>query len=174
MDPSIIRSYEQMLENIKRDPGDAELVIDARPKARFMGSAPEPWEGLPSGHMPNSVSIPFTELLTTHEYPHDMEKLRQVLIDLLDPKERKGTGKAKGTEYLNAILRGEIPIVATCAIGMTACIIWLALHELRAFMHLDRGAEVNEGDGLMRIALYDESWTGYARRAESPIVVSAQ
>ncbi|KAG8810271.1 hypothetical protein FRC18_004178 [Serendipita sp. 400] len=102
------------------------------------------------------------------------EQLRQVLIDLLDPKERKGTGKAKGTEYLNAILQGEIPIVATCAIGMTACVIWLALHELRTFIHLDRGAEVNKGDGLMRIALYDESWTGYARRAESPIVVSAQ
>ncbi|KAG8826698.1 hypothetical protein FRC19_008153 [Serendipita sp. 401] len=83
MDPSIIRSYEQMLENIKRDPGDAELVIDARPKARFMGSAPEPWEGLPSGHIPNSVSIPFTELLTTHEYSHDTEKVSGMKCGIL-------------------------------------------------------------------------------------------
>ncbi|KAG8826700.1 hypothetical protein FRC19_008155 [Serendipita sp. 401] len=74
MDPSIIRSYEQMLENTKRESEDAELVLDARPKARFMGSAPEPRAGLPSGHMPNSVSIPFTNLLTTHEYSHDVPK----------------------------------------------------------------------------------------------------
>ncbi|KAG8778240.1 hypothetical protein FRC16_003896, partial [Serendipita sp. 398] len=99
------------------------------------------------------------------------EQLRQVLIDLLDPKERKGSGSgggAKGTdpeesgrngkEVLNGILRGEIPIVASCGSGMTACVIWLALHELWAFMHPDRRAEINGGEdaGRMRIALYDE------------------
>ncbi|KAG8826701.1 hypothetical protein FRC19_008156 [Serendipita sp. 401] len=101
------------------------------------------------------------------------ERLRQVLIDLLDPKERKGSGSgggAKGTDpessgrngkevVLNGILRGEIPIVASCGSGMTACVIWLALHELWAFVHPDRRAEINGGEdaGLMRIALYDEA-----------------
>ncbi|KAG8845407.1 hypothetical protein FRC20_003234 [Serendipita sp. 405] len=107
------------------------------------------------------------------------EQLRQVLIDLLDPKERKGSGGgAKGTdpeesgrngkEVLNGILRGEIPIVASCGSGMTACVIWLALHELWAFMHPDRRAEINGGEdaGRMRIALYDEVRT--SERASIP------
>lgn len=37
-------------------------ILDARAKARFLGDAPEP-EPIPSGHMPFSKSLPYSDLL---------------------------------------------------------------------------------------------------------------
>ncbi len=42
--------------------GDA-LIVDARSAERFTGEAPEPRPGLASGHIPGSMSLPFTELI---------------------------------------------------------------------------------------------------------------
>ena len=39
------------------------LLTDARSAGRFEGSAPEPRPGLPSGHIPGSLNLPFTLLL---------------------------------------------------------------------------------------------------------------
>ena len=41
-----------------------EAVVDARPPGRFDGSAPEPRPGIPSGHIPGSVNVPFPTVLT--------------------------------------------------------------------------------------------------------------
>ena len=38
------------------------IILDARPADRFSGHAPEPRSGLPSGHMPNSTSLPASSL----------------------------------------------------------------------------------------------------------------
>lgn len=39
------------------------LIIDARSAGRFAGSEPEPRAGLRAGHIPNSVNLPYTQLL---------------------------------------------------------------------------------------------------------------
>ncbi|MFF1925085.1 sulfurtransferase [Streptomyces sp. NPDC058221] len=38
------------------------VVLDARARERFLGTAPEPRAGLRSGHMPGAVSLPFGEI----------------------------------------------------------------------------------------------------------------
>lgn len=42
---------------------DAILIADARSKGRFNSTEPEPRKGLKGGHIPNSVSLPFSEIL---------------------------------------------------------------------------------------------------------------
>ncbi|MGN6210689.1 3-mercaptopyruvate sulfurtransferase [Asticcacaulis sp.] len=94
------------LQNILK--AEDSLILDARPKARFEGTAPEPRAGLRSGHMPGSRSLPFGELV------------------------RNGALKPK--EELHAIFQfcgvGDTgPIVTTCGSGVTAAIISMALFE---------------------------------------------
>lgn len=101
--------------------GDKHVTI------RFSGADPEPRPGLSSGHMPHSVSLPFTVLLsppssTQPSYktvlPHD--QLKTALLKAL------GGDQAR----LQALLDGQISVVNSCGSGMTAAIIWLALQEL--------------------------------------------
>ncbi|PHH84035.1 hypothetical protein CDD83_2612 [Cordyceps sp. RAO-2017] len=83
-------------------------ILDARSSGRFHGTDPEPREGLPSGHMPGSLSLPFTAVLDpdTKAYPSP-ERLRAILAERgVDP---------------------EKPVVATCGTGVTACVVETAL-----------------------------------------------
>jgi thiosulfate/3-mercaptopyruvate sulfurtransferase len=84
-----------------------ELVIDARAAGRFTGAAPEPREGMRSGHIPGSVSVPYTELL----HPD-------------------GTFKPAGAlraRFEAAGIDGTQPLVTSCGSGVTACILTLGL-----------------------------------------------
>ena len=86
-------------------------VLDARSGARFSGAEPEARAGLRSGHVPGSVSVPFTELLEE--------------------------GRLKGDEALAAVFaeRGvalDEPLVTTCGSGVTAAVVSLALERLGA------------------------------------------
>tara|TARA_R110002049_G_scaffold33535_13_gene110432 strand:+ start:2159 stop:2980 length:822 start_codon:yes stop_codon:yes gene_type:complete len=96
-----IKDYAAVKENI--DSGN-ELVVDARSTGRFNGTTPEPRTGLRSGSIPNSVNIPFENVLED--------------------------GKYKSQEELTAIFEGIIaedkPLVFSCGSGLTACIILLA------------------------------------------------
>lgn len=81
-------------------------IVDARPAARFSGEAAEPRPGLKSGHIPNSLNVPASELTAD--------------------------GKMKSPEELKAIFdKAGIdlaqPIVTTCGSGVTASILALAL-----------------------------------------------
>lgn len=83
-------------------------IIDARPKARFLGQSPEPRPGLKSGHIPASLNLPAQELF--------------------DP----ATGKLFPAKILKERFQtlgiGEsTPVIATCGSGITACTIALAL-----------------------------------------------
>lgn len=42
---------------------DTSVIIDARSEERFLGTAPEPRPELSSGHIPNSINIPFKFVL---------------------------------------------------------------------------------------------------------------
>ena len=57
----MVRSAEDVLRSVN---SEGEQLIDARPPGRFEGTAPEPRPGIPSGHVPGSVNVPFPVLLT--------------------------------------------------------------------------------------------------------------
>ena len=82
-------------------------VIDTRPAERFTGAAPEPREGIPSGHMPGARGIPAGSFVD-----------RLVLAD---------------DATIRAALSGvdlDRPIVCSCGSGVTAAILWLALEAI--------------------------------------------
>lgn len=60
----------------------AELILDARSRERFDGSAPEPRPGLLSGHMPGSRSLPFSDLLTADKTLKAPEQLRSIFAEV--------------------------------------------------------------------------------------------
>lgn len=82
-------------------------VIDTRPADRFAGEAPEPRDGIPSGHMPGAIGLPASRLVAGLSLAAD-EGLRAALagVDL------------------------ERPIVCSCGSGVTAAILWLALEAI--------------------------------------------
>lgn len=89
----------------------AAQVVDARPRARFLGEAPEPRPGVPSGHMPGAISLPF-DVVTSNGCLKPAEEIRAAM-------EQAGIDLAK-------------PIVTTCGSGVSAVIIAMALAEAGA------------------------------------------
>jgi thiosulfate/3-mercaptopyruvate sulfurtransferase len=85
------------------------LILDARAKGRFDGTAPEPRPGLPSGHMPGAKSVPFNELLNADFTMKDAASLR--------------------ARFAAAGADGSKPIVTSCGTGVTACILALGLKQ---------------------------------------------
>jgi thiosulfate/3-mercaptopyruvate sulfurtransferase len=85
------------------------LILDARPKGRFDGTAPEPRPGLPSGHMPGAASVPASDLLRPDG-------------TLLPPEALRARFAAAGVTAENAR-----PLIASCGTGVTACIVALGL-----------------------------------------------
>lgn len=114
-------------------------VLDARPAGRFDGTDPEPRPGLPSGHMPKSKSVPFSDLLDPNTKALlPAEKLRQLF-------ERKGIDTQK-------------PVVSSCGTGVTAAVVDAALAEAgwdseKRFLYDGSWTEwaqrVKEEDGLI-------------------------
>lgn len=86
------------------------LILDARSAGRFKGTDPEPREGLRSGHIPNSVNLPFNELLQTDGTMKPVEELRTILA-------------GRGVD-------AHTPVITTCGSGVTAAIISLALERI--------------------------------------------
>lgn len=85
-------------------------ILDARSAARFKGEAPEPREGLRSGHVPGSISLPYTDL----QNPDGTMKPDAELAAIM---------AAKGIDM-------KVPVITTCGSGVTAAIINLALARL--------------------------------------------
>lgn len=113
------RHYTARFNNfIVRDLGDMqrnlvakrEQVIDARSKARFDGTAPEPRAELSSGHMPGSLSVPFNLLINEDG-------------TLKAEQELKATFEGAGVDLTR-------PVITTCGSGVTAAILSLALTVL--------------------------------------------
>ncbi|MGE0595523.1 MAG: 3-mercaptopyruvate sulfurtransferase [Hyphomonadaceae bacterium] len=98
------------LDDTRRALENNEIVLDARPAARFKGEAPEPRVGLRGGHMPGARSVPASSLLTDKGLMRPTEELQRIFADA-------GADPAR-------------PAVCSCGSGVTAAIIALALARL--------------------------------------------
>ncbi|PCH75921.1 MAG: sulfurtransferase [Flavobacteriaceae bacterium] len=87
---------------------DSTLILDARTTDRFEGSVAEPREGLRSGHIPSSKSMPFASLLQEGYLlaNNELEKIFTL---------KETHNKA---------------LVFTCGSGVTACVLALAATEV--------------------------------------------
>ncbi|KYK54607.1 Rhodanese-like protein [Drechmeria coniospora] len=117
-DPSSVASFEEVKEvaqDYNKEGAEGVQILDARSHGRFLGSDPEPREGLSSGHIPGSISIPFSMLLDPDTKAFlPPEKLREVF-------------KAKG-------VNAEKPIISSCGTGVTACVIETGLDVSGGFV----------------------------------------
>lgn len=99
----LVKDADQVLAAVN---DGSHTIIDSRPEARFVGSAPEPREGLPSGHIPGSISQPGSVLFS------------------------EGT-KMKSAEELAELFEDPMaPTITTCGSGVTAAVTALALARL--------------------------------------------
>lgn len=99
-----LRGLGDMVANLE---SRAELVLDARPAGRFSGEAPEPRPGLPSGHIPDSRSLPASELLDTDGRFRPAAEMR--------------------ARFAAAGVDGSRPVVTSCGTGVTAAILAFGL-----------------------------------------------
>lgn len=81
------------------------MVIDARGSERFSGNAAEPRAGVRSGHIPNSINLPFARVLDGLCYK-SVKELDALFTLLLKPENK--------------------PLIFSCGSGITACILLLA------------------------------------------------
>lgn len=118
-----------------------EIVLDHRSLPRYLGDVPEPRPGIPSGHIPNSLPLAFTQYLRPADdnKPYSSYKapkeLKQVLVD--------GVG---GSETWAAIEEGKKGVVFSCGSGMTAAVGWVANELVK---------EAGQG-GAEKSSIYDE------------------
>ncbi len=98
--PELMKFFEDVKMASKTK---SHTIIDARSAGRFNSLEPEPREGLRMGTIPNSVNLPFEDLLTEN-----------LLID-------EGAIDAKFEKLANK----EAPIIFSCGSGITACVLAL-------------------------------------------------
>jgi thiosulfate/3-mercaptopyruvate sulfurtransferase len=84
-------------------------VVDARSAERFRGQAPEPRPGLPSGHMPGALNLPYTALI---------EDGRLVAADRI------------AAAFAAAGVDTDKPIITSCGSGVTAAVLTFAMEAL--------------------------------------------
>tara|TARA_B100000315_G_scaffold128917_1_gene118579 strand:- start:793 stop:1347 length:555 start_codon:yes stop_codon:yes gene_type:complete len=108
LNSTLVRDFDHMRRLVAKN---SEQVLDARSQGRFEGTAPEPREGLRSGHMPGSLNLPFIDILDAGQktmLPAD--ELRQAFV-------KAGVDLHK-------------PVTTTCGSGVTAALLALGLHLL--------------------------------------------
>ncbi|KAH8726986.1 Rhodanese-like domain-containing protein [Phaeosphaeriaceae sp. PMI808] len=143
IDESKVVGFDELkgiAKDLKKEGSEEVQVLDARSRGRWEGKDPEPREGIPSGHIPYSISIPINTLLD----PDDKT--------LLSPPELRYIFESKGVDPTK-------PIISTCGTGVTAAVIDAALTEagypseqrrLYDGSWTEWAQRVKPGDGLIR------------------------
>jgi len=159
----LVRSYEDVNEiaaslerfpNSNREKDIPPQLVDARPSGRFCGREPEPRD-IPSGNIPGSINIPFMDLLQIHSYQRrDLGTTTPSPPDNATHCPTKDYFTYKKPEDLNDIFNQKLDksrsIVTSCGSGISAAVLFLALHLT--------------GVPLERLSLYDGSWTEWKTR----------
>jgi thiosulfate/3-mercaptopyruvate sulfurtransferase len=112
-DGSKVVDFEEVREIAKdfnKEGAEGVQILDARSQGRWSGKDPEPREGLSSGHMPGSISVPVSELLDP------------VKKTILPGEQLRKIFESKGVDP-------ERPIINSCGTGVTAAVIDAALAE---------------------------------------------
>lgn len=104
--PSPVRSLDEVLANIETR---AFQLVDARPRARFLGEAPEPRSWVKSGRVPGSLSLPSADLIEAGT--------------LKDAVALRAAFAAAGVDL-------DAPVVTSCGSGVNAATLTLALDML--------------------------------------------
>ncbi|MCX8500732.1 MAG: rhodanese-like domain-containing protein, partial [Alphaproteobacteria bacterium] len=73
--PELVWSSAQIAANIA---APKVQIFDARSRGRFNGTEAEPRPGLPSGHIPGSRNLPFTEILSPQKTLLPKDELRNI------------------------------------------------------------------------------------------------
>ncbi len=136
--PALVLSLEAVLSEVVG--ARARALADARPAARFAGAAPEPRAGLRGGHIPGSVSVPFSAVLTKEGKLLPRDQLLRVFA-------AAGLGADCFAEGATR------PLGASCGTGVTACVVALAAAAA----------------GRPDCAVYDGSWTEWGGRDDTPV-----
>lgn len=97
-------------EMISISNNNSKLILDARSYKRFTGESKEPRPGVLSGHIPNSKSLPSSNLITNDGFLKSIEELDKIFSN---------------NDYINSE-----QIIATCGSGVSACVISVALYCL--------------------------------------------
>ncbi|HEV8144369.1 MAG TPA: 3-mercaptopyruvate sulfurtransferase [Methylomirabilota bacterium] len=105
--PELVRDVSQVKTNVV---SRREQVLDARSRGRFAGTEPEPRAGLPGGHIPGSLNLPYDEL-------HAADGTLRSTADLRKAFTEAGVDLGR-------------PVVTTCGSGITASVLALALHQV--------------------------------------------
>jgi thiosulfate/3-mercaptopyruvate sulfurtransferase len=109
-----VRRQNHMVRDVTQVAAASKLmdhvIVDARSAERFRGEAPEPREGLRSGHIPNSRNVPFNTLLNDNNTLRSDDEIRTIF-------EKAGVDLGK-------------PIITTCGSGVTAAVLFLALTKI--------------------------------------------
>ncbi len=106
----LVRELEQLRANLVEK---REQVLDARAPGRFAGTEPEPRQGLRSGHIPQSLNLPYTQVISSADGT------------LLSPETLRQRFRETGVDLRR-------PVVTTCGSGVTAATLALALHQAGA------------------------------------------
>jgi len=109
-----VSRQNQMVRDVTQVARAAKLgdhtILDARGAARFKGEAPEPREGLRSGHIPSSRNVFFGDLINADGTMKTKAEIHAVM-------EAAGADLSK-------------PVITSCGSGVTAAILCLALERI--------------------------------------------
>jgi len=99
----LVKNKIQIDENINKK---EFIIIDARGKERFEGKVPEPRKNVRSGSIPNSICLPFKEIINENNTFKNVSEISKKFDQIIE--------------------RNNENIVFSCGSGITACVLALA------------------------------------------------
>ena len=100
---NLVKNKKQIDKNIIEN---KFIVLDARSKERFEGRAPDPRKNVKSGSIPNSLCLPFREIINENNTFKNINEISKKFNELIDLNKNN--------------------IVFSCGSGVTACVLALA------------------------------------------------
>jgi thiosulfate/3-mercaptopyruvate sulfurtransferase len=114
-----VTRQNQMVKDVTQVASASKLgdyvIVDARAPERFRGDAPEPREGLRSGHIPNARNVFYRDLLA----PDGTLKPNDAMAEVF---RKAGVDLSK-------------PAILSCGSGVTASVLALAMERMGKFDH---------------------------------------